>query len=1384
VCHVLPQYIVHFCCRLTHYRSNDDAGAVLIEKPISRSMHFHPLSGVPSGGPRPINTLNNSLSVRVHTAQSARSKLRGGETNQLQFETSRGSNVEPMPHATRYEEGEAFAESSAKRRKTSHQGSSPDSSRSADERLDQLDPDTVTFGLGHVNQGTSRAVSTRSFNSQTSVVQTQKEESLGSLTAYRNVENMMSSKPKTKKQQRHLSGSKSQQRIHGLPSSSPMSSISNPIDISGVDDQESPVTKLIVAPRSMIQGMTREPRSTAEAAKPNSAKTLQGRSTGERSAFFDSIQKPKANGTRSQHQRQTNIRKDIDKHSDKLNDQFIPVSGDRRTSGVSTSSDIDELQSVGTTVGNNQDTNPSCPIKRSHNNSPSKGFALVPHTTSPDEEELGMGRSNIRPEKFVAAKAKVQSDTRTMGKVREKSPSWSVDLATVSTSGHVYTNEGMALVLDKKSGDYVIAANGRFTPMKIQPQKVQRISWEISGRKVRFMSSQSGIDDNIVDLEFRTEKDVVVLLNNACFQAVKKEGRSGYVQTNSRAPCCQTDHGDSDYMDKIFDKRSSEYRKTENSTQAASIDTHNEHYVGINGLRQEYDDRFRLRKAGSTTNQRPKSKLVEDLWKRSLLPDEAPNEQQNLESMRNGIPRGESIRQALANLKPAHNGHLTRSTRASAHFEKPFNDPFDELEDLPKVERYSKTHGLGDPWKKPLTYPKIGKKKTTVEFSDLERLDEGEYLNDSLISFYLRFLEHTMEEERPDLAKRVYFFNTFFFATLMNTHKGRKGFNYEGVQKWTRNVDLFTYDYIVVPINDSLHWYLAIICNLPALDRSLDLSDEAPSSPMGSTANLAARIEENGPPSSSPTINMLEDDSVTLVEEPKEPDERGARDSFAEMSLDVNAAQSIAKDPIEDKKAEDVNLAEDDQEMLDGQLQKTMPGSPDIHLAEEKAKKPEEDPIDDPDQPSKAVAGSKRGKRKSMPRVTKLDPSKPAIITFDSLGLARSSTIRILKDYLREEAKAKRGGMEFEAGQIKGITASMIPLQENWYDCGLFLLGYVGKLLEDEPRNFITKVIRREYDQKDWPNLKPSFARKSIREQLLKLHNEQEIERQKERDAQKAGKIDVKQGAKVVSAPPRAISPAIPIQQKILDDRKGIDEAADDSREPSFPVRPAMTEDALKTALDLSPYKPEGDVKSFMHSYEDDKINEALMPESGQEFEERQPKWHSPSINTAGQNKTQNRMPESFEDEPSLVIIESQSQPEEAPRSFHHSHPSQAEHVPAEEPPELPAEIQDSQPSETARLIADLVRRPSHAEEMPPAKKRDVQEVQAVLVESPREPKRRKTGHEGVAAPTRRAEQRVQVSKAREDHDPGLPPWAKQGSSRRKFVRKAGKADEVINIDD
>ena len=777
-------------------------------------------------------------------------------------------------------------------------------------------------------------------------------------------------------------------------------------------------------------------------------------------------------------------------------------------------------------------------------------------------------------------------------------------------------------------------------------------------------------------------------------------------------------------MQKIFEKRRSELR-----TLHGGITSYRpEEIEMITNSRQRNDSSKDLASsdAEKASRQRQKSSIVDALVLSATHDNDvaAPQPKTPIPAIANGLPEESGTKGVFARFKPAHNEHLNlrRSTRNSAVHDG--ESLLSTLDGVPEKEKYSVKHGLGDPWKKPLTYPKIGKKKTTVEWSDLERLDEGEFLNDNLISFYLRYREQRLEEERPELAKRVYFFNTFFFATLTSAHKGRKRFNYEGVQKWTRSVDLFTYDYIIVPINEQAHWYLAIICNLPALDRDLAMPDERASSPIeNGDATLKREPSQTEEYASIATNQAGGNESEILQPFAKEPNERETRTSFSQLSLEHDA-RSPAGDKInlhEPEAPRKVRPSSEDKEMLDIQIEDTMPGfaaSKETEGPPAPTKEQEDevgDPIEDQDEGPKAAAKSRKSKRKSLPApITKVDPRKPAIITFDSLGLPRGQTIRILKDYLREEAKAKRG-MEFEDSQIKGINAKRIPQQDNFSDCGVFLLGYVDTFLglESDPKDFITRTIQQTHGEKDWSKLVPGDLRASIRNQVRELHKIQTNERREE-SAKKTGKIAEIDNKKQDSSPSRAPDQA-KIAQKGPSQANGVDQVPATMKKASEPA-----------LLDVSGTNDEilGPTRRYEGEDYDDEYNaleERLRSNERdmQRWAEIQRLYNSDDaelgVNDGGASMVPRR------DDPSVIMVDSQSQrtvsapagvvyPSSSSGKLNYPESTSSNILnptlfsfDKERSPELPSEIPDSQSPNTSGKTAKELNKSAPVAEADPA---------------------------------------------------------------------------------
>nr|XP_021148917.1 sentrin-specific protease 7 isoform X3 [Columba livia] len=105
-----------------------------------------------------------------------------------------------------------------------------------------------------------------------------------------------------------------------------------------------------------------------------------------------------------------------------------------------------------------------------------------------------------------------------------------------------------------------------------------------------------------------------------------------------------------------------------------------------------------------------------------------------------------------------------------------------------------------------------------VTREDLECLEYGEFLNDVIIDFYLKYL--LLEKVPKHLADRTHIFSSFFYKCLTRTEKNSEGDlkvsqaqkRHRRVKTWTRRINIFSKDYIFVPVNEESHWYVAVIC--------------------------------------------------------------------------------------------------------------------------------------------------------------------------------------------------------------------------------------------------------------------------------------------------------------------------------------------------------------------------------------------------------------------------------------------------------------------------------------------------------------------------------------------------------------------------------------------
>nr|XP_009487915.1 PREDICTED: sentrin-specific protease 2 [Pelecanus crispus] len=91
--------------------------------------------------------------------------------------------------------------------------------------------------------------------------------------------------------------------------------------------------------------------------------------------------------------------------------------------------------------------------------------------------------------------------------------------------------------------------------------------------------------------------------------------------------------------------------------------------------------------------------------------------------------------------------------------------------------------------------------KLKVTREDIHTLRNLRWLNDEVINFYMSLL---VERNKKEGYPAVHAFSTFFYPKLISG-------GYKAVRRWTRGVDLFKQDLILVPIHLRVHWALVVI---------------------------------------------------------------------------------------------------------------------------------------------------------------------------------------------------------------------------------------------------------------------------------------------------------------------------------------------------------------------------------------------------------------------------------------------------------------------------------------------------------------------------------------------------------------------------------------------
>ncbi|XP_029011363.1 sentrin-specific protease 1 [Betta splendens] len=84
---------------------------------------------------------------------------------------------------------------------------------------------------------------------------------------------------------------------------------------------------------------------------------------------------------------------------------------------------------------------------------------------------------------------------------------------------------------------------------------------------------------------------------------------------------------------------------------------------------------------------------------------------------------------------------------------------------------------------------------------DLQTLSNLNWLNDEVINFYMNLL---VERSKDPSLPSVNTFNTFFYPKLRSS-------GYSAVRRWTKKMDIFSKDILLIPVHLGVHWCLSVI---------------------------------------------------------------------------------------------------------------------------------------------------------------------------------------------------------------------------------------------------------------------------------------------------------------------------------------------------------------------------------------------------------------------------------------------------------------------------------------------------------------------------------------------------------------------------------------------
>ncbi|XP_036405871.1 sentrin-specific protease 6 isoform X1 [Megalops cyprinoides] len=439
-------------------------------------------------------------------------------------------------------------------------------------------------------------------------------------------------------------------------------------------------------------------------------------------------------------------------------------------------------------------------------------------------------------------------------------------------------------------------------------------------------------------------------------------------------------------------------------------------------------------------------------------------------------------------------------TRLSSRLQAAFDD--DEEEDMAELQPT-----FTGPVVKLIVYPPPpAKGGISVTNEDLHCLNDGEFLNDVIIDFYLKYL--FLEKLKKEDAHRSHVFSSFFYKRL-NQRERRvvpdtanlpiQKRKHNRVKTWTRHVDLFQKDFIFVPINESAHWYLAVIC-FPGLEgprfepNPLYQAQASAKEGEGEGKQPAGQEEAEGapeqtPPAATPTPTPTSGNPClsTPTDASSESDSNSDQPRGAASSSD--GAQEGARAP-----SAGVNGQSKAEPHYTDALHRisvcygSRDGAEDACTFSDDQSSSQEECSEDGAMADDSLNSPETTEWTSKPTICK----QPCILIMDSLrGPTRSTVVKTLREYLEVEWEVRKGTPRSFGKDVLRGSSPRVPQQDNYSDCGVYILQYVESFFESPLPSYHLPM-----NLTDWfPQQRMKTKREEIKELILRIQSQQHMDK-------------------------------------------------------------------------------------------------------------------------------------------------------------------------------------------------------------------------------------------------------------------------------------------------